>query len=126
MKTYSNLNDIDDVDSLLKRVEKKLKSVKDVSTLGNEFPDIDQTKLDQLSDIIDGKFLGMDICHGWYDSETQETQIYYGRTIKLKGKGLKYEVTYWLPSETFEDGEDFEMSKFSLGADLVMDDLAVL
>ena len=109
--------------SELKKMEKKLKTVK-TQDLSTHFPELDPKKLDGLSDLLDGKFIGRDICHIWYDRDTQENTVYHGRVEKLCG--LKYEVGYWLPQDTYDDAEDHEMSKYSLAADLIQGDLVVV
>lgn len=49
---------------------------------------------------------------------------YNGKIEKLKSKGSKYVIAYWKGTETYEDDAvDYDMSVFSMAADLIEDDL---
>jgi hypothetical protein len=60
--------------------------------------------LDELKDVILGKIVGRNVVH----------------VLKLSKDGCKYKVAYWDQSGSYEDAEDYLMSKYSLGADFVM------
>ena len=62
--------------------------------------------------------------HSWHDDATQENTLYCGRIEKLLRGGLKYEVAYWEPTEDYDDAEDYELSKYAIARDLLVDDLA--
>ena len=58
----------------------------------------------------------------WYDEEGQDKVVYSGRFEKLK-RSKTYVVAYWKQNETYDDAEDFELTKYELGADIVCGDL---
>ena len=103
-----------------RKLEKRLKSI-DVERIMDEFPDLDEDKVQKLSDLLTGKSIGHNICHVWLDGEV--CQLFNGRIEKMKGS--KYVVAYWKESETYVDAIDFDMSIFELAADLLLDELVI-
>ena len=60
----------------------------------------------------------------WYDLDSQNHTIYYGRLEKVNTKKKEmYVVAYWAQKESHEDAVDYKVSKFELGADAVCGDL---
>ena len=111
----------------LKKLEKKLEAIQPLTESGleEEFPDMDAGMLEETMDILQGKVVGRNICHYWFDTETQEKTLYYGRVEKLRKNRLTYRVCYWNDGETFDDGESYDLSKYSLAVDLQSSDLTL-
>lgn len=109
-------------DKTRKDIEKKLRTL-DPDDVVNEFPELENSS--DLVGILNGTVIGRDICHVWYDSDTLDKIIYYGRIEKLKRKrGNIYEIAYWKEDESYnEDAVDYSISKFELGADLICEDV---
>ena len=61
---------------------------------------------------------------GMHDDDTQENNVYRCRIEKLLREGFKYEVAHWVPTEDYDDAENYELSKYAIAADLFVDDLA--
>ena len=110
--------------SELGKIEKKLRALPSTDELSVAFPELENNKLQELTEILDGKCIGRNIMHSWHDDGTQENTLYCGRIEKLLRGGLKYEVAYWEPTEDYDDAEDYELSKYAIAADLFVDDLA--
>ena len=68
----------------------------------DEFPDLDEDKVQKLSDLLTGKSIGHNICHVWLEGEV--CQLFNGRIEKMKGS------KYWKENETYDDATDFDMS----------------
>ena len=109
-----------------KETEKKLHSV-DIGKLRTEFPNISDETHQSLLQILNGTIVELDICHTWYDGDTNEQVVYSGRVEKLKKTKLKkcYVIAYWLDNESYEDATDYEMTPWALGADLLYEDLVL-
>ena len=99
-----------------RKLEKRLKNI-DVERIMDKFLDLDDNKVQKLSDLLTGKSIGHNICHVWLDR-----QLFNGRMEKMKGS--KYVVAYWKENETYDDATDFDMSIFELAADL-LDELVI-
>ena len=112
--------------SELGKIEKKLRALPSATTdeLSVAFPELKRNKLQELTDILDGKCIGRNIMPSWHDDATQENTLYCGRIEKLLRGGLRYEVAYWEPTEDYDDAEDYELSEYAIAADLFVDDLA--
>lgn len=97
----------------------------DPDDIEKEFPELEDSV--NLVSILNGTVVGRDICHVWYDSETQDKIIYCGRIEKLKRKnGNIYVIAYWKEDESYdEDAVDYSVSKFELGADLICEDVVL-
>lgn len=111
------------------KVEKKLKACDGTLALADNvaFPDLQETVSQVVSDILSGKIVGRQICHVWYDSDKQDKTMYFGKVEKLLKKGGgTYCIGYWGDGESYEeDAEDYDMSKYALGADLICGDLTL-
>ena len=108
-----------------KDLEKKLKSV-DLADIASAFPDLEDSCVRDLGDILGGKVVGHNICHVWYEEETREKTVYSGKIEKLKkrqGQAHLYRIGYWGKEETYNDAVDYDMSKYALSADLIGGDL---
>ena len=64
-----------------------------------------------------GNAVGRSLCHVWYDEDGHDKVVYSGNTT--------YVVAYWKQNETYDDAEDFELTKYELGADIVCGDLVL-
>jgi hypothetical protein len=109
-----------------KEIEKKVKTV-DVNHIKTVFPDISADIHSSLKEILTGTLVGRNICHTWYDEDTNEQTVYSGRIEKLKKKkGEKcYNIAYWSEEETYEEATDYQISQSALGADLICGDLVL-
>ncbi|KAK6183204.1 hypothetical protein SNE40_010731 [Patella caerulea] len=108
-----------------KDLEKKLMAT-DITDINTEFPDLEETCVVNLTDILSGKVVGRDICHMWYDNDTQEKTVYSGRIEKLKkkqGQIYYYRIGYWEKEESYEDAVDYDITKYALAADFIDGDL---
>ena len=47
----------------------------------------------------------------WYDEDGQDKDVYIGKYEKLKRRKT-YIVAYWKQNETYNDAEDFELTKY--------------
>ena len=59
--------------------------------LKESWTDLDEDKVQKLSDLLTGKSIGHNICHVWLDGGV--FQLFNGRIEKMKGS--KYVVAYW-------------------------------
>ena len=50
--------------------EKKLKTI-DMGKIGEEFPDLSDSKQEQLRELLEGKAVGCSICHVWFEEGNQ-------------------------------------------------------
>ena len=108
-----------------KKLTKQLKTV-DIKNISTEFPDLSAEIIASLKDILSGNIIGRDICHTWYDSGTHEQSTWNGRIEKLKKKRDSeiYQIAYWAHDESYEDdATDYDISKWELAADLIMEDV---
>ena len=78
--------------SELGKIEKKLRALPSTDELSVAFPELENNKLQELTEILDGKCIGRNIMHSWHDDDTQENTVYCGRIEKLLRGGFKYEV----------------------------------
>ena len=97
--------------------------IRDLSTgnpedISKAFPDFETKEVFNLSDIILGNVVGRSLSHVWYDEDGQDKVVYSGKFEKLK-RSKTYVVTYWKLNETYDNAEDFELTKYELGADNV-------
>ena len=102
-----------------KKLEKKLKD-SNLDSVRKDFPNLDYSKSDELQDILEGKIVGRKACHVWF--EDANLVVYNAKFEKLK-KTKVYKVGYWEQSEDYEDSTDYDMSMYSLAADLLHGDL---
>ncbi|XP_014674001.1 PREDICTED: uncharacterized protein LOC106814216 [Priapulus caudatus] len=108
-----------------KNIEKKLNCV-EAGNLKTVFPEIAEDIHSDLVGILQGTVVGRNICHTWYDEETNEKTIWSGRIEKLKkrkGNIYCYKIAYWADDGSYEDAEDFEILKLALAADRICEDL---
>ena len=80
-----------------------------------------------IENFLNGKLVGKEIRHAWYNQETHSVQMYSRKVKKVRRK--KYVITYGNADsvETFcEDVEDYEVQPHELAADLFSNDLKVL
>ena len=97
--------------------------IRDLSTgnpddISEAFPDLEIKEVLSLSDIVLGNAVGRSLCHVWYDEDGHDKVVYSGKFEKLK-RNTTYVVAYWKQNETYDDAEDFELTKYELGADIV-------
>ncbi|KAK6973615.1 hypothetical protein BgiMline_024838 [Biomphalaria glabrata] len=85
------------------------------------FPEMTDTSVDQIYDLLAGKASGRRICHTWHDNGPV---IYLGRIERLKKNDPeKYVVAYWKEGDDDSLAEDYDISKLSLACDVVFKDL---
>ncbi|XP_071787284.1 uncharacterized protein [Asterias amurensis] len=91
----------------------------------NEFGDLGEDRLQTVKDIIGGKIVGHKLSHIWYDEDTQEKTVYFGKVEKLlKRNGGTYRIGYWKEDQLYDDdAEDFDLSKYTLAVDFICEDL---
>ena len=109
----------------LKKLEKKLKTM-NKADIEKDYQNLEGRKLENLLDLWEEKVIGREIRHIWYDSESQEKTLYNGRIVKFVKSTAMYKIAYWDLDGSYEDAEDYQLSKYALGADLLIDDLVVL
>ena len=68
--------------------------------------------------LILGNVVGRSLSHVWYDEDGLDKVVYSGKFEKLK-RSKTYVMAYWKQNETYDDAEDFELTKYELGADIV-------
>lgn len=90
-----------------------------------EFGNVEESVLHVVKDILAGKIVGHQICHIWFDEQTQGTTVYNGKVEKLlKRNGGTYRIGYWQENQTYDnDAEDYDISKYALAIDLICEDL---
>lgn len=105
-------------------MEKKLKSA-NLADLPQEFPDLHESQLEKVEDILGGKCIGHDLCHTWYEDGVHVP--YYGKIVKMKGSGKnkKYVISYWSEGETLNDAVDYDLSVFAVAMDYILGDLTL-
>ena len=103
-------------------MERRLKSI-DIDKIRDEFHDLEDSKLANLTAIMPGKSIGYTICHAWFNDG--QIVLYNGKIEKIKMKTKQCVVAYWPQNETYEDAVDFNMSIYELAADLILDDLTI-
>ena len=69
-----------------KKLEKQLKTVQ-IAQIGEEFPELSASKLEQLQELLEGRSVGVNICHVWL--EEGQRILYNGNIEKMKAK-VKY------------------------------------
>ena len=109
------------------RERKKVESDIRTLTLGQVFDKYelkDKAKRD-LSDLLSDTVVGRNICHLWYNANTQSQDMYNGRIEKLKTVMGEYVIGYWKADETQDCAEDYRMKKIALAADIVLGDLVL-
>ena len=65
-----------------KMIEKTIRNMK-IEDIANTFPDLDKKVIADLHDILSGVAIGRNICHLWYDLDSQNHTICYGRLEKV-------------------------------------------
>jgi hypothetical protein len=108
--------------TIRKKLEKKLKTI-DLTKISEELPDVSDIKQEQIRELLEGKAVGSNICHVWW--EDGKKILYFGRIEKMKAKGRKCVVAYWSQDETYANAADFNISVFELAADLILEDLTM-
>ena len=54
------------------------------------------------------------------------TRLFIVESLRnFKKRNTTYVVAYWKQNETYDDAEDFELTKYELGADIVCGDLVL-
>lgn len=97
----------------------------EIGKLYEEFgAEIEDEQMEELDDLLRGGVVGRRVSHVWAE-EGGERVIYNGRITEFKTvrRKDKYLITYWLPEEDEEDGVEYDMTVFELGADLIAGDL---
>ena len=69
--------------STRKKLEHRLKCI-DIDKIRDEFHDLEDNKLENLTDIMSGKSIGYNICHAWFDDG--KSVLYSGKIEKVKMK----------------------------------------
>ena len=84
-----------------------------------------EDRLQTVKDIIAGKIVGHKLSHIWYDEDTQEKTMFFGKVEKLlKRNGGTYRIGYWKEDQLYDDdAEDFDLSKYTLAVDFICEDL---
>ncbi|KAK6185670.1 hypothetical protein SNE40_007851 [Patella caerulea] len=91
-----------------------------------EFEDLDESVLQSVNDILAGKIVGHYMCHLWYDEDSLEKTVYHAKVEKLlKKNGGTYRIGYWEENETYDNAEDYDISKYALAVDLICEDLVI-
>ena len=62
--------------SELGKIEKKLRALPSTDELSVALPELENNKLQELTEILDGKCIGRNIMHSWHDDDTQENTVY--------------------------------------------------
>ena len=83
-----------------KKLEKKFKTVQ-IAQIGEEFPELYVSKLEQLQELLEGRPVGVNICHVWL--EDGQRVLYNGRIVKMKAKGSSCVASYWSQTEMYSD-----------------------
>ena len=83
----------------LNRIERTLRKLESTAELPLKFPELDICKIEALTQLLEGRCIGKNIIHSWYDEKTQRKKAYYGRFEKQLRKGLMYRVGYWATTE---------------------------
>ena len=109
----------------LNRIERTLRKLECTAELPSKFPELDICKIEELTQLLEGRCIGKNIIHSWYDEETQGKKAYYGRFEKQLRKGL-IRVGYWTTTDEYDNAEDYKLSKYALAADLITGELAFL
>jgi len=102
-----------------KDLEKQLKNGQLESAL-KDFPNISETSVTKLHDILQGRAVGMRVLHVRY--EDCGYVAYHGKLEKLR-LNKKYKVSYCTLAENGDDATDYEISMFELAADLLHENL---
>ena len=108
-----------------KALEKKIKSTK-IEDIGTVFPQLDEAGVDVVVTIMNGKIVGRNICHVWYDEELQSKTVYSGKIeqfIQKKRQPHKYRIGYWNEQETYDNAVDYTMNKWEICVDFIEGDL---
>ena len=93
-----------------------------------EFSELEESDQQCLQEILSGKVVGRQVCHIWYESDTESRVFYNGIIEKLKRKGGGTYVAGYLngnDGSTYDDAEDYDVSKFALAADFICKDLVM-
>ena len=72
----------------LNRIEGTLTKLESTAELPSKFPELDICKIEDLTQLLEGRCIGKNIIHSWYDEETQGKKAYYGRFEKQLSIGL--------------------------------------
>ena len=82
--------------STRKKLERRLKSI-DIDKIRDEFHDLEDNKLENLTVIMSGKSIGYNICHAWFDDG--QSVLYNGKIEKIKLKTKQYVVPIGLKTK---------------------------
>lgn len=90
------------------------------------FPDLENKEAADVGDILNGAVIGRQLCHMWYDADTNR-QMYNGRIIKTKKKKNDVHVVsfYKTNEDEEEDAVEYDMNKHQLAADIICGDLVL-
>ena len=77
-----------------KATERKLKNV-DINEVPSTFPELTDEVRDHLIGILNGRIVGRQILHTWYDDTSGTVAVYSGKVEKLI-RNTKYRIAYWL------------------------------
>ena len=86
---------------------------------------LDARRQEDLTDILEGRIGGRNICLAWLDSKDGVRVMYNGRVARLHKKSATYVIAYWSQNETFADAEDYYMPVLEVAVDFILDDLAL-
>ena len=98
----------------------------DIEDIRTVFPDLEDNLLSDLVGTLSGYVVGRDICHVWYETDKKLKTVYSGRLEKLRKRKGNYKVAYWGEGQCYDDAEDYKVSKFQLGANLICGDLGAV
>ena len=108
-----------------RKVELQLQRIT-VDDLAPSFPDLDTKCHSDLSDIMkETDLVGRNLCHLWYNEETQMLDMYFGRIERKQTTGKsEYVIAYWMPDdESYNTSTDYVLTKFQLAVDAIFGDL---
>ncbi|KAG1655884.1 Protein bric-a-brac 2 [Nymphon striatum] len=114
------------------RIEKTLKSTQ-TTNFASVFQDIEDSRLAGVIEIVEGRAVGRNICHVWYDIDGGGTIPWNGKIEKMKkgrkrkgaavpDKPVDYVIAYWRSDDSYDNAEDYHVSKFQLAADFIAED----
>ena len=101
------------------RMERQLKK----GNIIKQFPELSSAALQVVENLMDGKSVGLIICHVW--EEDQSRVIYTGRLLKYYRARQTYKVAYWSQEEAFDDATDYDIKASALAADFICGDLTL-
>ena len=84
---------------------------------------LDDRRPEQLTDILDGRVAGRNICHACMDSKEGDASCTMAGL--LHKKSATYVIAYWSQNKTFADAADYDMTVHEVTVDFILDDLAL-